>query len=33
MRTLPAVSGRAVITALERASFEVVRIKGSHHFL
>ena len=33
MRTLPAVSGRAVITALERAGFEVVRTKGSHHFL
>jgi predicted RNA binding protein YcfA (HicA-like mRNA interferase family) len=33
MRTLPALPGRAVIAALERAGFEVVRIKGSHHFL
>ena len=33
MRTLPALSGRAVIAALERAGFEVIRIKGSHHFL
>jgi len=33
MRALPAVSGRAVIAALERADFEVIRTKGSHHFL
>ena len=33
MRALPALSGRAVITALERARFEVVRTKKSHHFL
>ena len=30
---LPALPGRAVTTALERAGFEVVRTKGSHHFL
>ena len=33
MRSLPALSGRAVIAALERAGFFVVRTKGSHHFL
>jgi predicted RNA binding protein YcfA (HicA-like mRNA interferase family) len=33
MRPLPALSGRAVITALEWADFEVIQIKGSHHFL
>ena len=33
MRKLPALPGRAVITALERAGFEVIRTKGSHHFL
>jgi predicted RNA binding protein YcfA (HicA-like mRNA interferase family) len=33
MRALPALSGGAVIAALERAGFEVVRTKGSHHFL
>jgi hypothetical protein len=31
MRALPALSGRAVIAALERAGFEVIRTKGSHH--
>jgi predicted RNA binding protein YcfA (HicA-like mRNA interferase family) len=33
MRALPALSGRAVIAVLERAGFEVIRTKGSHHFL
>jgi predicted RNA binding protein YcfA (HicA-like mRNA interferase family) len=33
MRALPAFSCRAVIAALERAGFEVIRTKGSHHFL
>ena len=33
MRTLPALSGRAVIAALERAGFQVIRTKGSHYFL
>jgi predicted RNA binding protein YcfA (HicA-like mRNA interferase family) len=33
MRALPALSGRAVVTALERAGFEVVRTQGSHYFL
>jgi predicted RNA binding protein YcfA (HicA-like mRNA interferase family) len=33
MRALPALRGRAVIAALERAGFEVIRTKGSHHFL
>jgi predicted RNA binding protein YcfA (HicA-like mRNA interferase family) len=33
MRALPALSGRAVIAALERAGFDVIRTKGSHHFL
>jgi predicted RNA binding protein YcfA (HicA-like mRNA interferase family) len=30
---LPRVDGRAVIAALGRAGFEVVRVKGSHHLL
>jgi predicted RNA binding protein YcfA (HicA-like mRNA interferase family) len=30
MRALPALSGRAVIAALERAGFDVIRTKGSH---
>lgn len=33
MTRLPRLDGRAVITALGRAGFEVVRIKGSHHLL
>ena len=32
MRSLPSLPGRAVIAALERAGFEVIRTKGSHHF-
>ena len=33
MRALPALPGRVVIAALERAGFEVIRTKGSHYFL
>jgi predicted RNA binding protein YcfA (HicA-like mRNA interferase family) len=30
---LPALRGRAVITALERGGFHVHHVKGSHHVL
>jgi predicted RNA binding protein YcfA (HicA-like mRNA interferase family) len=30
---LPAVTGKQLVAALQRAGFEVVRIKGSHHYL
>jgi predicted RNA binding protein YcfA (HicA-like mRNA interferase family) len=33
MPKLPRVRGRELIAALKRADFEVVRVKGSHHFL
>jgi predicted RNA binding protein YcfA (HicA-like mRNA interferase family) len=33
MRSLPALTGRAVIAALEKAGFKVIRTKGSHCFL
>ena len=33
MAKLPRVSGKKLIKALQRADFEVLRIKGSHHFL
>jgi predicted RNA binding protein YcfA (HicA-like mRNA interferase family) len=33
MRALPALPGRVVIAALERAGFRVIRTKGSHYFL
>ena len=33
MTRLPRITGREVVAALKKAGFEVVRIKGSHHFL
>jgi predicted RNA binding protein YcfA (HicA-like mRNA interferase family) len=33
MPKLPRRRGRELIATLKRAGFEVVRIKGSHHFL
>ncbi|MGQ0673359.1 MAG: type II toxin-antitoxin system HicA family toxin [Hyphomicrobium sp.] len=33
MTRLPRVSGAQVIRALERAGFEIVRVRGSHHIL
>lgn len=33
MSTFPAVGGHALIRALRRLGFAVVRVKGSHHFL
>ena len=30
---LPRVTGAEVVAALKRTGFEIVRIKGSHHFL
>jgi predicted RNA binding protein YcfA (HicA-like mRNA interferase family) len=30
---LPALRGREVVTALKKAGFEEIRIKGSHHYL
>ena len=33
MTELPRLPGREVIAALRRAGFEVVRTRGSHHFL
>jgi len=33
MARLPQLRGREIIAALKRAGFEVVRVKGSHHFL
>lgn len=33
MTKLPRLTGKAVIRALRKAGFEVVRVKGSHHFL
>lgn len=33
MRKLPRLRGRQVIAALRKAGFEVIRVRGSHHFL
>ena len=33
MTRLPRVTGREVVAALARSGFEVIRVKGSHHFL
>lgn len=33
MITLPSITGRRLIRALRKFGFEVIHIKGSHHFL
>jgi predicted RNA binding protein YcfA (HicA-like mRNA interferase family) len=33
MTRLPAVTGKGLVAALGKLGFEVVRIRGSHHYL
>lgn len=33
MTKLPRVTGRQLISALQKAGFVIIRVKGSHHFL
>ena len=33
MSRLPRVRGKQVLAALRQAGFEIIRIRGSHHFL
>lgn len=33
MTRLPRITGQQIITILRKTGFQVVRIKGSHHFL
>jgi predicted RNA binding protein YcfA (HicA-like mRNA interferase family) len=33
MTTLPSLTGKELLSILKKAGFEVLRIKGSHHFL
>jgi predicted RNA binding protein YcfA (HicA-like mRNA interferase family) len=33
MSKLPRLSGKKLIAVLKRAGFDVIRIRGSHHFL
>ncbi len=33
MSKLPSLTGKEIVSALKKAGFEVLRIRGSHHFL
>jgi predicted RNA binding protein YcfA (HicA-like mRNA interferase family) len=33
MTALPRVTGKKLLAALKKAQFDVVRVRGSHHFL
>jgi predicted RNA binding protein YcfA (HicA-like mRNA interferase family) len=33
MTTFPSLTGKNLIGTLKKAGFEVIRVKGSHHFL
>jgi len=33
MTSFPSLTGRHLVAALKKAGFEVLRVKGSHHFL
>lgn len=33
MTALPGVTGKELVAALKKAGFDVLRTKGSHHFL
>ena len=33
MTPFPSLTGKELIAALKKAGFEVLRVKGSHHFL
>lgn len=33
MTLLPALTSKELLSALKKAGFEVIRIKGSHHFI
>lgn len=33
MTSLPSLTGKELLSVLKKAGFEVLRIKGSHHFL
>lgn len=33
MSRLPSLTGRQLLTALERLGFEVIRIRSNHHYL
>ena len=33
MTSLPSLTGKELLSILKKAGFEVLRVKGSHHFL
>ncbi|MDD5299268.1 MAG: type II toxin-antitoxin system HicA family toxin [Gallionella sp.] len=33
MTSLPSLTGKELLSILKKASFEVLRVKGSHHFI
>ncbi|MBK7764755.1 MAG: type II toxin-antitoxin system HicA family toxin [Sulfuritalea sp.] len=33
MTTVPSLTGKKLLSALKKAGFEVLRVKGSHHFV
>jgi len=33
MTSLPSLTGKELVAVLKKAGFEVIRVKGSHHFL
>lgn len=33
MTSVPSLTGKEMVSALKKAGFEILRIKGSHHFL
>jgi predicted RNA binding protein YcfA (HicA-like mRNA interferase family) len=33
MTSLPSLTGKELLRALQKAGFEIIRSKGSHHFL
>ena len=33
MTSLPSLTGKDILSILKKAGFEVLRVKGSHHFL
>ena len=33
MTSFPSLTGKEILWALKKAGFEVIRIKGSHHFI
>ena len=33
MTTLPSVTGKRLIAALKKGGFQIIRVKGGHHYL